>query len=265
MTTMILAILQARTSSTRLPNKVLKPIIGKPMLLRQVERIKRSRLIDKLIVATSNDESDNSIELLCRQNDLLCFRGSLNDVLDRFYNAAKPFEPDYIVRLTGDCPLADPELIDKVITFHIEGKFDYTSNALEPTFPDGLDVEVFYFSCLTKAYEEACLPSQREHVTPFISQQPELFNLGSYKNQDGDYSHLRWTVDEKEDFELVTRIYEALYPDNPEFTYRDIMDYIDRHTELKNFNTQYMRNDGMQKSLGEDALFVNSEKGDNDV
>jgi len=165
---MILAILQARVSSTRLPGKVLKPILGMPMLLRQIERVKQAKLIEQLLVATSDDKSDDPIEQLCRENDIACFRGSLDDVLDRFYQAAKPYQPDHIVRLTGDCPLIDPQLIDEVVVFCLSGDYDYVSNAFEPTYPDGLDVEVFRFPCLQQAWEEAELPSEREHVTLFI-------------------------------------------------------------------------------------------------
>jgi len=148
---MILAILQARTSSSRLPGKVLKPILGKPMLLLQIERVRRARKIDKLVVATSNDPSDDGIEALCKQHGIDCFRGSLNDVLDRFYRAALTYNPEHIVRLTGDCPLIDPELVDSIIDMHLEGNYDYTSNAIQMTFPDGLDVEILTIKVLKEA------------------------------------------------------------------------------------------------------------------
>ncbi|HUK99984.1 MAG TPA: glycosyltransferase family protein, partial [Nitrospirota bacterium] len=179
---MILSILQARVSSTRLPGKVLKPILGRPMLLLQIERIKRATQIDRLILATSADPSDDPVEKLCLEHNISCYRGSLNDVLDRFYQAAMPLHPDHVVRLTGDCPLADPLVIDQVISFHRQGNFDYTSNVVEPSFPDGLDVEIFRFSCLEEAWKEAALPSQREHVTPFIHLQPDRYKIGSVKN-----------------------------------------------------------------------------------
>lgn len=257
---MILAIVQARVSSSRLPGKVLKPILGVPMLLRQIERIQCAKKIDNLLVATSNDYTDDSIEILCKDNNIKWFRGNLNDVLDRFYQAAIQFNPDHVVRLTGDCPLADPGIIDRVIDYHLEGKFDYTSNALEPTFPDGLDVEIFRFSCLEKAWREAVLPSQREHVTPFINQQPEFFKIGSYKN-DVDLSELRWTVDESRDFDLITKIYEALYPENSKFSTANIMAFLDQNPELKNINNHHQRNEGMQKSLLEDSVYIQKKKG----
>jgi spore coat polysaccharide biosynthesis protein SpsF len=171
--TNILVILQARVSSSRLPGKVLKSILGRPMLARQIERVLQSRRIDQLVIATSTDPSDDDLENLCWQMNVSCFRGSLNDVLDRFYQAAKKWQPQHVVRLTGDCPLIDPEIIDAAVDFYLAGGYDYAANAIQPTFPDGLDVEIFRFSILESAWKESILPSQREHVTPFIHQQPE--------------------------------------------------------------------------------------------
>jgi glutamate-1-semialdehyde 2,1-aminomutase len=249
--TNILAILQARVLSSRLPEKVLKPVLGKPMLARQIERVIRSKRIDQLVVATSTDATDDAIEALCLRINIPCFRGSLNDVLDRYYRAAKIWQPHHVVRLTGDCPLADPEIIDAVIDRCLAGSYDYVSNALQPTFPDGLDAEVFLFSVLEQAWKEATLPSQREHVTPFIHQQPERFFIGHYRNTE-DLSHLRWTVDEPEDFDLVTRIYEALYLVNPEFRMHDVMSLLQQRPELAAINQEIERNEGLGKSLNED-------------
>ena len=253
---LIAAILQARVSSTRLPGKVLRPILGVPMIIRQIERIHRAQLIDKLIIATSTDPTDNTLADLCEEKNIVFFRGSLNDVLDRFYQAAKPLHPEHIVRLTGDCPLTDPQLVDRIITFHLQGGFDYTSNALEPTYPDGLDVEIFRFPCLDQAWKEATLPSQREHVTPFINRQPDRYRIGHIKNA-VDLSHLRWTVDEPLDFVLVTRIYEELLPENPEFTTDDVLALLNANPELITLNARYARNEGYRKSLADNALFLN--------
>jgi spore coat polysaccharide biosynthesis protein SpsF len=248
---MILAVLQARVSSSRLPGKVLRPILGVPMILRQVERARRAVGVDRLLVATSVDPSDDPLAELCAGDGIECFRGSLDDVLDRFYRAARPFAPEHVVRLTGDCPLADPELIGEVISFHRDGGYDYVSNALEPTFPDGLDVEVFRFPCLEHAWREASLPSEREHVTPFLYHRPERFRIGCYKG-DVDLSRLRWTVDEPVDFELVTRIYGELYPVRRDFTTGDILGLLERKPELKTLNTHHRRNEGLERSLEED-------------
>jgi spore coat polysaccharide biosynthesis protein SpsF len=248
---MILALLQARTSSTRLPGKVLLPILGKAMLLRQIERVRRAQRIDRLIVVTSNTADDDGIELLCRDNDIPCFRGELDDVLDRFYQAALELNPEHVVRLTGDCPLADPELIDQVVAYHLANCFDYTSNCQEPSFPDGLDVEIFRFSCLAQAWREARLTSQREHVTPFIRQHPCL-KIGSFKSE-FDHSRLRWTVDEPIDFEVISRIYEALHPLKADFTMADILAFLEVNPHLKTLNTRFARNEGYEKSLREDG------------
>ncbi len=257
----ITALLQARTSSTRLPGKVLLPVLGVPMILRQVERIQRSSVIDRLIVVTSTDDSDEELALLCSRNNIDCFRGSLNDVLDRYYQAAKQDSSQHLVRLTADCPLTDPELIDQVIQYYAEGEFDYVSNAIEPTFPDGLDVEVFRFSCLEEAWKEARLPSQREHVTPFIYRQPEKFKIGHFKARN-DLSHFRWTVDEPEDFILIERIYAALYASNPEFTTRDVLKLLVEKPELQVLNQAIMRNEGMLESLKQDRTVEAGQRSD---
>jgi spore coat polysaccharide biosynthesis protein SpsF len=248
---MILAILQARISSSRLPGKVIKPILGVPMLMRQIDRVKRAQKIDHLVVATSMDRSDDAIEQLCCDYIIPCYRGSLHDVLDRFYRAAILYCPDHVVRLTGDCPLADPALIDQVIEYHLEGDYEYTSNTIEPTYPDGLDVEVFRFACLKHAWQEAKLPSHKEHVTPFIYQQPDRFKIGSFKNN-GDLSNFRWTVDELVDFELITKIYEILYPNNPLFSTQDILELLEKNPELKTINAGFSRNEGYLRSLNQD-------------
>lgn len=248
---MILCILQARTTSSRLPGKVLKPLLGQPMLVRQVERVRRSRLINKLIVATSSDKTDDDLAAVCSKNDIDCFRGDLDDVLDRFYHAAVCHNPDHIVRLTGDCPLMDPALIDQLIAYHLKNGFDYSSNTIEPTYPDGLDIEVFRFHCLVKAWQEAELPSEREHVTPYIINHSELFRLGNFKNSE-DLSSLRWTVDEKADFELIEILFNHFYSLKPDFNKDDILTHIKANPHLMDLNACYQRNEGFLKSLEED-------------
>lgn len=245
-----LAILQARTSSTRLPGKVLMPVLGRPLILHQIDRIRRMQEVNRLILATSNDPSDDDLAALCAANDIEFYRGDLNDVLKRFYEAAKDIRPDNVVRLTGDCPLIDPEVVDKVIRFYRDGNYDYATNAVEPTYPDGLDVEVFRFSCLEADYNNATLQSDREHVTPWIRKQ-EGYKIGHFKGPQ-DWSALRWTVDEPRDFELVTMIYKYLYPPNPHFTTADVLAYLEQRPELKTWNTDHQRNEGYLKSLTED-------------
>lgn len=245
---MILAILQARVSSSRLPGKVLKPILGQPMLARQIERISRSKNIDELIVATSVEATDDAVEDLCSKVGVGCFRGSLNDVLDRFYQAANLYDAEHVVRLTGDCPLTDPELIDKVITFHLENGFDYTSNTLQLTFPNGLDSEIMRRHVLQQVWEEAKQAVEREHVTYSIYNQPQRFRLGGVKNT-CDLSSLRWTVDEPEDYEFVKQVYEALYTQKVDFTTEDILGLLTVRPELVALNAKYQRNEGLNRSL----------------
>jgi spore coat polysaccharide biosynthesis protein SpsF len=221
------------------------------MLERQIERIQRSTLIDKLVVATSSDAEDTVIADLCQSIKVSCFRGSLEDVLDRFYKAAQPHRPEYVVRLTGDCPLADPRVIDDVIRFCLTGQYDYASNTLHPTFPDGLDVEVCRFTSLEVVWRSASMKSQREHVTPYFYQNPHLFKLGNLIHEP-DLSQLRWTVDNAADFTLVSSVYEALYPGKPEFSTDDVLRFLDAQPGLKTVNATSHRNEGYLSSLAQD-------------
>jgi spore coat polysaccharide biosynthesis protein SpsF len=220
----ILTILQARTSSTRLPGKVLLDLVGAPMLERQIERVRRGKRIGTLAVATSTDPSDDPLAALCARLGVACHRGPLDDVLARYQGAAEAFGPaDHIVRLTGDCPLADPEVIDAVIARHLEGGADYTSNTLKLTVPKGQDVEAFRAEHLAAAAREAIDPYEREHVTPFLYRHPERFGLANLE-RDPPLGDLRWTVDTPEDFAFVQKVYAALYPANPAFTSADVLE-----------------------------------------
>jgi spore coat polysaccharide biosynthesis protein SpsF len=215
---LILAILQARMSSTRLPGKVMAPILGEPMIGRQVERLRRCRRIDTLAVATSDGDDDAPLAAYCESLGLPVYRGSLHDVLDRYRNAALAFGPARaIVRLTADCPLTDWTVIDQVIETHLSGGFDHTNNTSpERTFPHGLDAEAFSSEALEIAWREALDPYEREHVTPFIYRRPKRFRLGSVMSSE-PAAHLRWTVDTPEDLAFVRDVYAALYPSNPAF------------------------------------------------
>jgi spore coat polysaccharide biosynthesis protein SpsF (cytidylyltransferase family) len=250
----VVAILQARVSSSRLPAKVLLPILNKPMLLRQIERIQKSLLLDEIVIATSDTDSDNPIESLCLSENIAFYRGSLDNVLNRFINAADIYKADVIVRLTGDCPLTDPELIDKIVSEFLSSKLDYLSNCDPATFPDGLDVEVLSYNALKDASINATLPSQREHVTPYIRNNKDLFSIGNYKSIK-NYSNFRWTVDEPEDFDLINKIYEYLYPIDSSFTTKDILSLFDSHPELHSINNRFNRNEGSLKSLDEDSKY----------
>jgi spore coat polysaccharide biosynthesis protein SpsF len=213
-----LAILQARMTSSRLPGKVMAPVLGEPMIGRQVERLRRSNRIDELMVATSTDPSDDPLAAYCEVLGLEVFRGSLNDVLDR-YRAALARRPQAttVIRLTADCPLTDPKLIDQVIEHHHEVGADYTSNTLGTrTYPHGLDAEVIRAGALVDAAERADDAYEREHVTPYIYRRPEIYRLAGVARHES-LAALRWTVDVPPDLAFVREVYAKLYPFDPEF------------------------------------------------
>lgn len=248
---MILGILQARAGSSRLPGKVLRPLLGVPMLARQIERLRRSTKLDRLMVATSVQADDEAIARLCAELGVPCFRGPLDDVLQRFQLAAQPFAPAHVVRLTGDCPLADPALIDELIELHLTGGYDYSSNCWDPSYPDGLDAEILSATTLALLAERAQSPTQREHVTYYIRQHAEQFKVGKLARQPS-LAHLRWTVDEPADFALVEQIYRRLYPAKPAFTTDDILALLAREPQLATLNTQHQRNEGLASSLAKE-------------
>lgn len=245
----VVAIIQARMGSTRLPAKVMKEICGSPILAHVVSRLKSSKLVDTVVVATTVDPSDDVIERWCDGNSTACFRGSVNDVLDRYCQAAKKLNARTIVRITSDCPLIDPWLVDKVIEKFSSGGYDLVRT--DSTYPDGVDVEVFNLSSLEKAGREAYLTSEREHVTPYIWKNPEVFSLLSIKNP-VDLSHMRWTVDDEKDFLLVKEIFEGLAKGGKLFYIDDILDFLKRNPALREINSRTMRNEGYAKSLRED-------------
>lgn len=252
---MILAITQARTTSTRLPNKVLKEIQGKSLLQIHIERIKRSKNIDKLVVATTTNFTDEPIVELCKALGSPFSRGSEIDVLDRFYQAIeKEIPPLYVVRLTSDCPLIDSALIDSVIEYCIKNNLDYCSNTLDPHFPDGQDVEVFKFSALKTAWEAATQSSEREHVTPYIWKNStfkggEIFKSDNYTEGRENYGHLRMTVDEQKDFDVVAILVKELGLDK---SWLDYALLLESNPEIQKFNGNILRNEGYQKSIQND-------------
>lgn len=230
---MILAILQARMSSSRLPGKVLADLAGAPMILRQIERLKRARRLDGIVVATSDEHSDDILARVLDQAGVAVHRGDLHDVLGRFGTALDQWGPaDDVVRLTADCPLADPDVIDATIELHQASGADYTSNVAEPrTFPKGLDVEVIAARALRTALAEAVDAYDREHVTPFLYHHPQRFSLASYA-QIREEGEVRWTVDRPDDLEFVRAVYEALYPANRAFSSDDVRDFVRTRPDL---------------------------------
>jgi spore coat polysaccharide biosynthesis protein SpsF len=214
-----LAILQARMTSSRLPGKVLAPVLGEPMIGRQVERLRRAKAIDRLMVATSEEATDDPLAAYCESLGLAVHRGPLDDVLERFRGAAARFpEAQAVLRLTADCPLADPELIDTLIDRHHATGADWTSAAHGTrSFPHGLDVEAIRPAALREAAERAQDPYEREHVTPYIYRRPGTYRLEGVSRAPS-LAHLRWTVDLPADLEFVRGVYDRLYPDDPAFT-----------------------------------------------
>ncbi len=231
----IVCIVQARVGSTRLPGKVLKTICGKTVLAHDISRLRKVKNIDEIIVATTILEKDDAIVKECEKVKVRYFRGSEEDVLSRYYYAAKEAGADVIVRITSDCPLIDIEVTEKTIEFYLNNSYEYVSNTYERSFPRGFDTEVFSFKLLEKAFKEAKEEIYREHVTTYFWKNPEIFSIGCYKN-DVDYSNYRLTLDTKEDFELIKIIYNKLYYKNKYFGFKDILKLFENNHELYSIN-----------------------------
>lgn len=238
----IVTVIQARISSSRLPGKVLLPIIGKPLLLRMIERVKRAGLIGRLVIATSTSSDDDRIEELCRDNNLEFFRGHLTDLLDRHYQVAKKYDADAVVKIPSDCPLIDPHIIDRVIKAYIDNEeYDYVSNLHPATYPDGNDVEIFSFQALEHAWRDAIKDFEREHTTPFLWEHKDSFTIGNVEWETGlDLSStLRFTIDYEEDYHFILKVFEELYPVNPDFGLNDILKLIEKNPEIVEINHRF--------------------------
>ena len=234
----VVAIIQARMGSTRLPGKVMKDILGKPVILWDLDRVSLSKLIDEMVVAIPyGKENDVIVDTIKKHNDkIVTTRGSEDDVLDRYYQAAVQTNADVVVRITSDCPLIDPVVIDNVIEQFLDNDCDYCSNSLTRTYPRGLDTEVFSFKALETAWNEAKKDYEREHVTPYIIENPDKFKLLNVAN-DIDLSHLRWTLDTKDDFEFIDAIYERIHSKKQLFLMDDVLELLDREPELIDINS----------------------------
>jgi spore coat polysaccharide biosynthesis protein SpsF (cytidylyltransferase family) len=247
-------IIQARISSTRLPRKVIEKIEGKTVLEHVIERVKKINIDKKVILATTQKKEDDILEEIGRKAGILVYRGSEDDVLDRFYQAAVIFEVDPIVRITADCPLLDSEITERVIDLFFKNEYDYVSNTNPPTFPDGLDVGVFSFRALKEAWENAKLSSDREHVVTYITKNPKIFKIGNLA-YDKDISHIRLTLDEEKDLVLIKKVYERLYNKNPFFGLKEIIELFESEPDLIKINSSIERNEGYKKSLKEDKIY----------
>jgi spore coat polysaccharide biosynthesis protein SpsF len=239
----IVTVIQARRGSSRLPDKVLKPVFGTPILLKMVERVQRSQLHGQLVVATTHEEADQAIIDLCARENIACFAGHSTDLLDRHYQAALHYQAEAVVKIPSDCPLIDPQIIDEVLGYFIEhaNQYDFVSNLHPASWPDGNDVEIMHLHTLHQAWKEADKPFEREHTTPYIWENPQKFRIGSVTwNTGKDYSTShRWTLDYAEDFEFIKRVYEELYPKNPAFTLQNILDLLAQQPEIATINHRH--------------------------
>ena len=243
----IVAIVQARMGSTRLPGKVFLPLAGKTVLSHVTTRLSACKNLNSVVVATSVESEDDAICEWCVSEGIHCFRGSLTDVLDRYYRAAQAFCADAVVRITADCPALDPEIVDEVIEGFLEE--DYDAYHLSGEFPDGLDCQVFAFRAIERAWQDAELPSEREHVGPYIEKNLEgTFKVGEFIKFLG-LGHHRWTLDDDKDLLFLTAVFDELYHKNALFKTLDILDLIERKPYLKEINSGTLRNEGYLTSL----------------
>lgn len=249
----IVVIIQARMGSTRLPGKMMMDLGGVPVIVHVVNRTRIIQSANEVWLATTTNQDDDVLAEWAETHDLSYVRGSADDVLDRYHNAAEQAHADVIVRITGDCPLIDPEIADRVIQRFLDTKCDYASNTHPPTFPDGLDVEVTSRNALEHAWREATLHSEREHVMPYLWEHPELFHLENLKN-DIDLSAHRWTLDTPEDLEFLRHVVEACNEQNEFCDMKKILEIVNAHPEWQKINKKFERNEGYAKSVAEDAI-----------
>jgi glutamate-1-semialdehyde aminotransferase/spore coat polysaccharide biosynthesis protein SpsF (cytidylyltransferase family) len=246
-----LALIQARMGSSRFPGKTLADLSGRPMLWHVVNRVKKAQSLDKVVVATTDAAADDAIAQFCEREGISCFRGSEQDVLDRFYQAAKANAADVLVRVTADCPLIDPAVMDKVVARFGRGDCDYASNIVRYTYPDGLDTEVFSFAALEHAWREAAKPSEREHVTPYL--RTEKFRIAGVESEiPVSPNQFRWTVDHPQDLEFVRKVY-AEFSGNGDFGFREVFDLLKRRPDLATIQAETITNEGYFKSLYQQA------------
>lgn len=238
-----LAIVQARMSSTRLPGKVLQDLEGQPMIIRQLERISRATSLDRIVVATSDHNDDDQLAALVQSHDIAVVRGPLDDVLARFVLAVDTHPADVVVRLTADCPLISPAVIDQVVESFHASDADYLSNTMDPTYPDGLDVEVVTAQALREVDRITTDPHEREHVTLGVYRRTDAFTIENLRDPSGaDHSGLRWTVDTPDDLGFARGIYRHLLAHNPAFEYADVLELLDAHPELLRTDAHSARN-----------------------
>jgi len=247
------AMIQARCGSSRLPGKILMDLGGKPVLQRVIERVQRSKYVDEVVVVTSVAKDNLPVLRLCAEMNIRVFAGAEDDVLDRYYQMAKLLKPEYVVRVTADCPCYDWQLLDQAIET-VAPDMDYLCDVGE-TLPDGLDLEIIRFEALKRSWNEADLASEREHVTQYVRKNPEIFHIQNFACPIKGIGHLRWTLDEPEDYTLIQKIYDHfLGEENEFFLTEDLVDFLGKKPELSKINLKYTRNEGLKKSLREDKI-----------
>lgn len=239
--------IQARVGSKRFPKKVLAKIEKKPMIWHVIERIKEIRGVKQVILVSTRNPKDKILHTIAKNSNIKSFKGKTCDVLDRFYNCAIEFDADPIIRITGDCPLIDSTIIKKMLDQYMKNNYDYLTNTFPPTFPDGLDVEIFSFKTLEKMVRKAKLPSEKEHVTSYIRNHPNEFKIFNYENPK-NLSRFRWTVDEERDLTFVRIIYKKMKP-KMSFSMQDVIKIISKFPEITKINSEISRNEGYLKSL----------------
>lgn len=244
--------IQARSSSTRLPDKALKKIEGKPIIWHIINRAKKIKSAEQIIIITTRKKEDKIFLEIAKDNGVLGFQGSEKDLLERHYQCALKYNADPIIRITSDCPLIDPYIVEKMIQIYLKNNYDYVTNREPPTYPDGLDTEIFSFDALKKANRYAKLRSEREHVNPYIVKHPQKFKIFNYRYRK-DLSHLRWTVDEKRDLKFVRQIYSRMKPKTL-FSMNMVLKIIKKEPQIQQINQGINRNEGYAKSLKYDRI-----------
>ena len=248
----ITVIIEARTGSSRLRNKVVAEIEGKPMIFYVIDRVKQIKSVEQIILATTQEKNDKILIEIAKQNSIGIFTGDSMDVLNRDYQCALQNNADPIIRITGDCPLIDPDIVEEMLEFYLKNNYDYISNRINPKYPDGLDVEIYSFKTLQMVEQNAKLSSERALVTTYITKNPKIFKIFSYENQE-DLSGHRWTVDEQNDLEFVRKIYSIMKP-KTNFSMNEIIEILVKNPELLKINSGIMRNEGHLKLHDNDKV-----------
>ena len=248
----ITVIIEARTGSSRLRNKVVAEIEGKPMIFYVIDRVKQIKSVEQIILATTQEKNDKILIEIAKQNSIGIFAGDSMDVLNRDYQCALKVSADPIIRITGDCPLLDPNVVENMLQFFLKNNYDYVSNRITPTYPDGLDAEIYSFETLQKTAQEAKWSSERELVTTYITKNPKKFKIFNYE-QKTDLSNLRWAIDQKEDLKFVREIYSKMKP-KTDFSMTEMLELISKNPYLSEINNDIMRNEGHLKIYKNDRL-----------